>query len=270
MGKQYFDGSGRPVNQFGTPVGAPTGADRAPVDAPVHGAGPLLPQSPFAPPPRAAYGAAPTPRYPAPQYPAPQYPASGPYAAQKPGMPTIAKLAIAAGAALAGLVILGILAAIAIPVFLNQKARADADRVTVSLPGSVAGYQRMSGSADTAVQGVVSSLPREAGSAHGAAYGVAANVVVVVIAGHQLMRPDAQTGFLTGVARSEAGAGIVQVPVDPGPLGGQMRCGAALDGSRTDCAFVDAGAYGVIDVAVTGASAVPLAQQVRAAVETRH
>jgi hypothetical protein len=245
MSKQYFDAEGQSVNQFGTPA------------APVAG------QPSYGQPPA---GSVPAPYGQAPFGTVPQTPYAG-YAPQRPGMSTGAKVAIALGSAVAGLVILGILAAIAIPVFLNQRAKAAADGITISLPGQIAAYPRMTGAADAQVQSLVTGLPPEAGTAQGAAYGVGQPSIIVIAGSHVMIEPD-RTSFLNGVAKSEARAGVIQVPVDPGPLGGQMRCGPAIDGSRTDCAFADAGAYGVIDVAVTGSDALPLVQQVRAAVET--
>ncbi len=251
MSKQYFDAHGQPVNQFGTPTVPPTGPATGPAAGPVTGpAGP-------APYGQSQFGAPPPP---------PPYVA---YAPPRAGMSTGAKVAIALGGSVAGLVVLGILAAIAIPVFLNQKAKSDAQGITISLPTQVAGYPRMTGAEDAQVQGLVAGLPAEAAGAQGAAYGVG-RPSIIVIAGQHVSRPDFQAGFLDGVAKAEARAGVTQVPVDAGPLGGHMRCGAAIDGTRTDCAFADAGSYGAIDVVGTGADALALVQQVRAAVESKH
>jgi hypothetical protein len=259
MSKQYFDADGRPTNQFGTPVGPavpppPTGA-ASPVD--------LSQAPPPVGPGVSAYGV-PAPAY-QPAYP----PVAAPNAARplRTGMSTGAKIAVALGATGAGLVIVGIMVAIAIPVFLDQRARSEAEHISIALPGAVAGYPRMTGAADAQVQNLVSGLPREAGTAQGAAYGVG-RPMVIVIAGRHVMLPRDRTTFLSEVARSESGSGVTQTPVAPGPLGGQMQCGPAADGSRTDCAFTDAGSYGVIDVATTGPSAVSLAQQVRSEIET--
>lgn len=258
MSKHYVDGDGRSINQFGTPVGPPVGQ---PVGEPVaNPAGPPAAPAPYGQPPLAA-----APSYP-PAY--PPVPASyGPYAPARQGMSTGAKVAIALGGAVAGLVVLGILAAIAIPVFLNQRAKSEAEGITITLPAQIAAYPRMTGAQDEQVQSLVAGLPPEAGTAQGAAYGVG-RAMVIVIAGRHVMLPKDRTDYLDGVTRSEARNGVTQVSVDPGPLGGQMRCGAASDGTRTDCAFADAGAYGVIDVATTGPEAVALVLQVRAAVET--
>jgi hypothetical protein len=252
MSRQYFDAGGRPVNQFGTPVG--------PV-APLPDSMP-----PSAPPSMPASMPAPTgaPVYAGPQPPPPY--GSGP---PRRGRSTGATIAIALGATAAGLVILGILAAIAIPVFVNQRAQSEAEHISIALPAQVAGFPRMTGATDTQVQGLVAQLPNEAGSAQGAAYGVGRATVIVIAGRHLLLEKD-RTAFLAEVAKSESGVGVLQTAVDAGPLGGRMQCGTAADGSRTDCAFADAGSYGVIDVAMTGPSAVALARQVRSEIETRH
>lgn len=236
MNRQSFDAQGHPVNQFGTPVGPPA--------VPTNDN--WVPQA---------------------AYPAPPY-ASGFPAPRRTGLSTGGKVAVILGACVAGIVVLAILAAVAIPVFLNQRARAEAGHISVSLPATVAGYPKLSGSADASIQNIVAALPAEA-SSQGAVYG-STRPFVVVIVGHHVMLPKDRSTFLNGVARSEHSEEVAQIPVDPGPLGGEMRCGTAMDLTHTDCAFADAGAFGVIDVALVGPKASALVQQVRAQVEQRH
>ncbi|MDP9220945.1 MAG: hypothetical protein M3P23_10460 [Actinomycetota bacterium] len=236
----------QPTNQFGTPIGqAPLSSFPPPVRAPAQGT-----PAPYAVP----YGMPPGSIAPYPY-------------ATAPGRSTGVKVAIALGAAAATLVIVGILAAVAIPVFLNQRAKSEAAHISVSLPAQAAGYPRLTGSADAQIQQLVADVPHEMGTPQGAIYGTGNTPRIVIIVGAHPMTAAVQNGYLGGVARSEHASGLTQTPVPAGSLGGQMQCGVSADKTRTDCAFADAGAFGVIDVAGSGADTNALVQQLRLVVE---
>jgi hypothetical protein len=248
-------------NRFGTVIPEPD-----PSQGPPQG-----PPSAFPAPPQ--YGAPPAATYPPP----PGYPAGYPagYAAPGFGPPpqagrsTGAKVAIGIAIAAGSLVVLGILAAIAIPVFLNQHAKAIAARTSVTLPDSVAGYAKLPAAAQQSVQSLVAQMPAE-GHAQGAVYGHGVTPDVVVIVGSHVLTASDQRDYLAAVNDSERKAsGLEEASVPAGPLGGTLQCGSSPDGRRTDCAFVDAGAFGVIDVVGTGATAQQLALAVRSEVEHR-
>jgi hypothetical protein len=211
-------------------------------------------------------------RAPGPLYAAPPPPPYGftPYGPPPPpGRSTGAKVAIGIAIAAGSLVVIGILAAIAIPVFLNQQAKAVAARTTVSLPDTVGGDPKLPESAQAGVRSLAARIPAE-GHAQAAVYGRGSTVTVVVIVGSHALNSTDQSGYLSAVKASEArSAGVVQARVAAGPLGGTLQCGTSPDGRRTDCAFVDAGAFGVIDVLGTGPGAQQRVLSIRSEIEHR-
>ncbi len=185
------------------------------------------------------------------------------------GRSTGAKVAIGIAIAVGSLVVIGILAAIAIPVALNQQARSVAARTSVSLPPTVAGVPKLPESAQAHVRALAAQIPAE-GHPQAAVYGPGSTVTVVVIVGSHVLSGLDQSEYLSAVKDSEVkNAGVVQSRVPAGSLGGTMQCGTSPDQRRTDCAFVDAGAFGVIDVVGSGASARELVLSVRSEVEHR-
>lgn len=233
--------AGPPVNQFGTPTGPPVNQFGPPMGAPPPG------------------------------WPAPPLPPYG-VAVGRQGMSTGAKVAIALAAAVGGLVVLGVVAAIVIPVFARQHAKAEAAHISVSLPEQVAGYQRMTGAADEALRQSLTSFPGEAGTPSSAVYGRAGSPVLAVVVGKHVMSSFEQDAFLTGATRSAKASGAVLVDHAPGPLGGTMRCGQVAAPAETVCIFVDAGAYGRIEIAgstSSDSSADQLVLSVRSQVEHR-
>jgi hypothetical protein len=249
MSNQSSNEPVQPTNQFGTPIGqAPQSSFPPPVGSPAPGAPAGAPYAvPYGGPPGSI--------------------APYPYATAPQGRSTGVKVAIALGATAAALVIVGILAAVAIPVFLSQRAKSEAAHITVSLPTQAAGYPRLTGSADVQIQQLVADVPHEMGTPQGAIYGTGNTPRVVIIVGAHPMTTAVQKSYLGGVARSEQSSGLTQTAVPAGSLGGQMQCGVSADRTRTDCAFADAGAYGVIDVAGSGADTIALVQQLRLVVE---
>jgi hypothetical protein len=203
----------------------------------------------------------------------PPYPggyALTPYGPPPPaGLSTGAKVAIGLAIAAGSFVVICILAAIAIPVFLNQQAKAIAARTSVSLPDTVGGDPRLPESAQVGVRSLAAQIPAE-GHAQAAVYGRGTTATVVVIVGSHALNAKDQSDYLAAVDDSEAkNAGVVEAKVPAGPLGGTVQCGASPDGRRTDCAFVDAGAFGVIDVLGTGPDAQRRVLSIRSEVEHR-
>ena len=234
--------------------------------------GTILPGGQVPPPPPAPSPYAPSPYGPSPHAPSPYGPSPyplTPYGPPPHGRSTGAKVAIGIAIAVGSFVVLGILAAIAIPVFLNQQAKAVAARTSVSLPDTVGGYAKLPAAAQQSIQSLITQIPAE-GHAQAAVYGRGSTATVVVIVGSHAMNASDQRGYLSAVNDSEGrNAGVVQTTVPAGPLGGTMQCGTSPEGQRTDCAFVDAGAFGAIDVLGTGPSAQRLVLSIRSQVEHR-
>ncbi len=184
-------------------------------------------------------------------------------------LPGWALALILIGAVFGALLLLGVAAAI----FVGHKDKSDAQKAvaatTLTLAPTVAGLERLSGKPDQVVQEQVAKMVKY-GRPVGAAYGHGSTVHAIVIVAKYPLTPADRKGFLTGVNQSEQRlAGVLQKPVAPGPLGGSFQCATVPGGTRTDCSFVDAGAYGVIDVAGSGATARQLALRIRSEVEHR-
>ncbi|MDX6225578.1 MAG: hypothetical protein QOE64_1954 [Frankiales bacterium] len=181
------------------------------------------------------------------------------------------KVLIGVACAVGGLVILGILAAVAIPVFLNQRAKAEAARTTVTLPEALVGYDRMHDVTATALEQQLLS-PDTPGHGVAAVYGTNGHVAASVAIWTHPMTPRARDRFISdaerGAFESSHGELTSFIDVDPGPLGGRMRC-AGLSNSVTLCMFVDSGAYGSIMVARPIDRGGSVAQSMRAEVEHR-
>lgn len=193
-----------------------------------------------------------------------------PYPAPPARRSTGVTVAIVVGAVLGGLVVLSVLAAIAVPVYENQQAQALARRTTVTMPATLEGQPRMTGTADQNVQAEVAQLPAVWGTPQAAAYGTGTQVQSWVIAGVHPLKPSDQSSFLRGFDKGVTSVGAAATTAtDPGPLGGQLRCTAALDGRSTTCAFADGGAFGVITVLALGDDAHALALRIRADVRHR-
>jgi len=202
-----------------------------------------------------------TPATAAPPYPpAPAYPAYPPY----PGVPqqpwpyaaptssTARTVLIGLLAAFVGVIVVGILAAIAIPVFLNQRDLAR--RTTVSVPADVAGLPRATDPAGLAAEERLGALPGPGDHVSGA-YGSAAGRVVVGAAAYHLSSKD-QDDYLGSAVEEARSQDVRLATVAPGRLGGHLSCGSSPTGITTICVFADRGSYGI--VVVTGAVADPV------------
>ncbi len=221
-----------PVNQFGTPITGP-GQHVLPVAPGLSGPGQGVP-----------YRGTPT------------------------GMSVATKVLIGVAAGGLAFVIVGIMAAVAIPVFLNQRAKAVAAAGTLSLPGSLGSRHQLTDPANEArMSQVAAQMPKGTKVAVYGATPTDPSLIVYIYQAH-LSQVD-QSSFLDGfegAANSDA-AGIHAV--DPGPLGGEARCQSSAKDELTACMFVGpAGVVGVI-VRETGVGAEQDALSIRAQVEHR-
>lgn len=147
---------------------------------------------------------------------------------------------------LAALVALGVLAAIAVPVFLDQRDLARS--TTVSAPEQVLGLPHLTDATSAAAESRMQLLPGP-GDHVGGVYGTGGVRLVVGAARYHLSRSD-QEEYLTSAGREASLQGATLSDVEAGRLGGSMRCGASARLPMTICVFADGGSYGV--VVVTG------------------
>jgi hypothetical protein len=197
-----------------------------------------------------------------PTYPPPQaFPTA--YRPAPPGRSTGMKVLLGLAIALGGFVVLSILAAVAIPTFLDQGERGLVAKTTVSIPEAVGGTPRMYGGLATQIEQDLTSLPGP-GQHLAGVYGTGAVPSFAVTVAKAHMSASGRRAFMAGAQR-DGGVGLVKV--DPGALGGEMRCGPATEGS-TVCVFVDPAAYGAIAV-FGGTDPAGTARAIRAAVEHR-
>jgi hypothetical protein len=201
--------------------------------------------------------------------PPPIYPPSfvmAPPPATKKGIPTAAKVAIGI---VVGFVLVAILAAIAIPVFLNRKPPA----VTLLLPRTLQGSTQLTTpAAQQAVSQLRSSVTGNISftDPQAAIYGRDTTPAFGILAAkltHIPTTTDSQA-FLNGVS----GAGSAPMSAEPsGPLGGTTQCGIeTTDGTQVAlCASIDKSAI-VMVLVYSGdlADDAVLAQKLRLAVET--
>ncbi|HUR14292.1 MAG TPA: hypothetical protein VM097_07345 [Mycobacteriales bacterium] len=197
---------------------------------------------------------------PAGPYPPPAWGQPG-YVAPPAGTSSGVKVLIAIAAGLGAFVVIGVLAAIAIPVFLNQRS-------VVSTPDVVLGFPRMTDAASRAEAERFLAMPIP-GRKVAASYGRDGEPVVVFGgASHSMSRGEGQD-FFQGAERTytQSASFLRFVDVDPGARGGEMRCaGMSTDrGPATLCLFAGSHAYGTITV--YGADGQALAVQVRNEVE---
>ena len=173
------------------------------------------------------------------------------------GVKVLAGLAIGLGA----LVVVGVLAAIAIPVFLNQRS-------VMSTPPVVLGLPRMTDAASRAEAERFLALPTP-GRKVAASYGRDGEPVVVVGGSSHPMSQGEVQDFFQGAERryTQSAAFLRFLDVDPGVRGGEMRCAGMTTGRgpATLCLFADRRGYGVITV--YGTDGPVLAVQVRDEVE---
>ena len=152
-----------------------------------------------------------------------------------------AKVLIGLALVVGGFVVLGILAAIAIPVFLSQRAK-PANR-NIVLPSVLLDQQRLSSAdLDASVAAEVASLQKHTpggSQAQAAFYGQGGLPTFLVVAGKPGRRPtpaDTKAFFST-----QSGGELTFTPVANGPFGGTMECGPATANgvAATICGSVD-------------------------------
>jgi hypothetical protein len=214
--------------------------------------------------PDSRFGVVPDPRFaaPAPQFGPPQGYAPSPYVqpggpqyfAPPPppgGMPVAIKIVLWV---VGGLFVMGILAAIAIPVFLSQKQR-PANR-SVSVPATLLGQTQLHTSeADARAANGIADLTADShgnwGPVSGAYFGTGDLPTFFVAAAKVTVRPTPadETAFMKAIA---AGTTYVAVaPVGAGPYGGKLECGSSPNVNgvpTTTCFSIDSAAITMIVV----------------------
>jgi hypothetical protein len=194
-----------------------------------------------------------------------------------PGLSIWVKVLIGLGIALVALIIVGILAAIAIPVFLNERAKTHPgsgsagtqSATTVVVPENAAGLTRShSASSQQLVQRWL-ALPLPGTKSVGVYDDASGARRAAILVTRVDMGPVAQQEFLEGAKTGASGAGLRSFhEVSPGTLGGRVQCGVVSAANATICFFADGAVGGVIDVFGT-TKGDTLAVGLRQAVERR-
>lgn len=196
-----------------------------------------------------------------PTYPPQAFPTT--YRPAPPGRSTGRKVLLGLAVAVGGFFVLVMIAAVVLPTFLDQGERGLVARTTVSIPEAVDGTPRMHGGMATQIERDLAGLPGP-GQHLAGVYGTGALPSFAVTVAKAHMSASGRSAFMAGAQRN---GGVALVKVDPGALGGEMRCGPATEGS-TVCVFVDPAAYGAIAV-FGGTDPAGTARAIRAAVEHR-
>jgi hypothetical protein len=182
-----------------------------------------------------------------------------PYA--PPPSSTAKPLLIGLLAAFAGLVVVGVLAAVAIPVFLEQRDLSR--RTTVSVPDQVAGLPRATDAVGLAAEARMQALPGPGDHVAGA-YGTGSSRVILGVAKYHLSAGE-QAAYLRDAAKESTNEALHLHVVAAGRLGGGMRCGSSAFAPLTLCVFADGGSYGVVVVTGPATDAVGTARAAREA-----
>jgi hypothetical protein len=221
-------------------------AERRQPDYDFFGPGQGPQQQPYGAPPQQPYGGPPQrPTFAPP--PAP-YDRTGPPPAGYvvPRRSRAVTALIVAAVVVAGVIGLGIVSAVAIPVFLSQRMRAEWKATTVSLPETFEGGQRISAPADLQPQTPEGMARVDVGN-----YRTDAGVTLFVVAaktGDPLTaedQADARRSLLAGLASE----GMVLRETDAGALGGWFGCGIVAGSPSTACVATDHGSLVAVIVA---------------------
>lgn len=232
--------------------------------APVPGAA----SAPGSTPPRSAPAGWPPPAHgyaPAPTGP-PGWPAYAPASSETSGL---LKALIVVSIVVGTIIVMGILAAIAIPVFLEQRAKSEAAATTVAIPDQLLDLTRLHDARAVQLEQQLRSQP---GNPEAGVYGVAGSVRATVSVKRQRMSSGDERDFMTGAESSFQNQGVGHVifsDADPGRLGGFMRCATVSSPTFSVCLFADHGAYGSITLFGDRAGRDDVAVSVREAVEHR-
>jgi hypothetical protein len=174
--------------------------------------------------------------------------------------------ALIAGTALAAILVVGILAAVAIPTFLQQRAKAEAANTTVVMPEQVVGLTRLHDARSLQLE---QQLRAQTGLASVAVYGESGEISVAVAVDKHLMSDGDLRNFLAGVDQGSQGRVVHVTDVSPGRLGGVMRCATSTTSQFSICMFADHGAYGSIVLSGKLIGRTDTAVAIREAVEHR-
>jgi len=205
------------------------------------------PQQPVQPPPFARQGWAPPPGAVPP--PGAGYPAYPQQAWGQPGYappPTSGgqKALIGIVVAVAAFVIVGILAAVAIPVFLGQRDLSK--HTTVAAPELLLGMPRLTDPNSVASEQKVMTLPGPGDRVVGI-YGIGQSRILVLATRYHMSSHD-KRDFLAAATSEGTQQGVTLRAVDAGKLGGSLKCGDSTQVPLTFCVFVDGGSYGIVAV----------------------
>lgn len=159
---------------------------------------------------------------------------------------------IVVGCIVAGFFVVGIGAAIAIPVFLNQRLKATAAATTVTMPDQIGVLTRATGpAAESLLKGFAATEdPTLSDQQSGVFVDSTGQVAAIVIVARfrnvatTSERAQASADFWGGVQRSAQGTLEPRVNVAPGPLGGEVSCARVSPpaGAQVACIALDPGA----------------------------
>lgn len=167
--------------------------------------------------------------------------------------------------------VIGILAAIAIPVFISQHSKAQWQSTTVALPDSFAGVDRGTDKKSLAVAKTFAEGQVTADNV--GIYGASGPRVMVIVA---IKLPTSMSSVEQAVERKEyegafAASGlklVLNAEDDPGPLGGWLGCGSTSQGVRVCLATDSASMVSMISGPEAG-DPVALMRQARAQTVSR-
>ena len=241
------------------PYGAPPshGTQSAYGTQPAHGAQPTYgtqpaygaPPAPYGTPPVQPFGGPPPPLYGAPgawqQAGRPPYPV--------PPRSRAVTALIAAAVVVVSIIGIGIVSAVAIPVFLAQRMKAEWRSTTIALPATFDGATRTdvpSSAIPQVPDDVIEPL-----QVAGYRTGDGTTIVVGATKAKQAMteqdQVDARRGVVAGMAMRDVQLTLTES--DPGPLGGWFGCGAVTGDPATVCVATDHA--GIVMIVVAGSDA---------------
>lgn len=195
-----------------------------------------------------------------------------PVAQKRGGMPGWAIALIALGV---GFIIVAVLAAVAIPVFLDQRERERVASTTITFPEAVEGLPRSTDAeAQERLQSLLAGMPSGMRDPQGAIYtdGSAQTIVLMSArfprpAGPADMR-DLMAGFDDGLVSNAPPGVTMSEPFErePGRLGGRIRC-ATMSGAATGQICMAADSASMLSITeLSSASDPDLPRRVREAV----
>ena len=190
-----------------------------------------------------------------------------------PQRPSLPGWLIALIAGTAAVVLLGILAVFTVPVFLDQRAKAQWRATSVSLPAGLGGQPR---NTTAKAQLLAKSFANQEIPVEDVAiYGTVGSKAVILLAvrlptATNRKRQDAERASFERSFTTKGG-GTLRLVKDsqPDPLGGWLGCGTTPEGAHVCLATDDASMVAVITGPTTG-DPFALARQARAATVTRN